>query len=1153
MLRRCVCLLAVLVFGSVLLIAQTETGQITGVVKDSTGAVVPGATITAKSLTTGATRTVTSSADGNYAIPALKPAPYTVVVEATGFKKFERKVDVAVSANVDVSPDLTISGSSEVVEVNGGANVATVNIENQTVSSTVDSIALNQLPTSPEHDPYKLVQLSANVNEDTASKRGAGYSINGQRSSSTSILLDGAENVNYFDATVGQKIPLDAVQEFSVLTNNFGAEFGRASGGVVNVVSKSGTNEFHGSAYEYNRVSKLSSNTAYNNSQDDPKNVFTRNNFGFSLGGPIKKDKIFFFHNFEWLRVRSTATMPAVVLDPSSYGQLATNSYNYFAKYGKLKSGNQLKAQAPCDAGSSLTCDLVNYQTSADEGGGLPQNTWNQVSKVDWMANSKTTVGFRYASYRENDFAGTVNNSPYVGYDTAEKQMNHNFTTNVSRVITPNIVNATKFVYSRLEEMQPMGTAPVSPTLYTATSGLPTIAGLNSDQPLQFPGYYATSPGSALPFGGPQNLYQLFNDLSITKGRHNIKVGGQYVHIRDNRTFGAFQNAVEYLAPSSETALSDALTNLTNGNIYQYQGAMYPQGKYPCSVNIATGNLDVTPDCTLNLPISQPAFNRNFRYNDLAFYGQDSWKITPRLTVNGGLRWEYYGVQHNADKSLDSNFVMGAGANIYEQIRNGQVQLSKNGGKFWNPYYGGFGPRVGFAWDVFGNGKTSVSGGYSINYERNFGNVTFNAIQNPPNYGVIQVFSNANNTLPVYTDNAGPLSGSGTAPFSPTTLRAIDQHMKPAYAQTWNFGVEQEVAKNAVATVRYTGSHSLRLYDVSNINPDQVGGYLAQSAYQAGANCANAWDPSCTRINTQYGDIAYRSDHGVSFYNALILGLRANNLKNTGLTVNANYTWSHSLDTLSSTFTDAAGGQANWYAFGYVDPFNTRLNYGNSDFDIRHRMVVSANWQVPYFNNAQNKIVRNVAGGWTVGTIWNIRSGAPFSLYDCSNATTTFCPLYQGYAGMNGHVSGLSGLTLKTDPALVQNDPSQPNYNPLGLVNMGGSLGYPDCAGLYHTNCAYTKDGGAYPHRNQFFGPKYWNADLQLQKEMKIRERYRVELRGEFYNVLNHKNHYMQFSNLDVTSLSSNVVPAETGGIYGFAGQPTDERRNIQLGVHVQF
>ncbi len=223
--------------------------------------------------------------------------------------------------------------------------------------------------------------------------------------------------------------------------------------------------------------------------------------------------------------------------------------------------------------------------------------------------------------------------------------------------------------------------------------------------------------------------------------------------------------------------------NLVNtGDAYLFEGAINPQGEYPCYRDPTTGHYIQTAACTLTTPVGSPSFSRNYRYNDGAAYIQDTYKATPRLTINGGVRWEYYGVQHNANSNLDSNFVMGPGADPWDRIRNGQVELVENGGYFWKPNYGNFGPRTGFAWDPTGSGKTSIRGGYSLSFERNFGNVTYNAIQNPPNFGVVSIQGEGADVvnLPIYTSNAGPLAGSGVAEAFPgVSLRAINQNVKP--------------------------------------------------------------------------------------------------------------------------------------------------------------------------------------------------------------------------------------------------------------------------------------------------------------------------------------------------------------------------------------
>jgi outer membrane receptor protein involved in Fe transport len=1119
--------------------AQTETGQISGTVTDSTGALVSGAKVTIKSVNTGFTREAVTNASGLYTIPSLRPDTYGVSIEAKGFQNYARRVEVAVGSLNEVSAQLVVGAASTTVEVSALNESVTVNTESQTLSQIITADDLKNLPTDQDRDPYALVGASGNVSFDMNSGRGTGYAINGQRSASTSILLDGAENVDLFTASLGQKVPLDSLQEFSVMTNNFTAEFGRASGGVVNVVTKSGSNQFHGSAYEFNRVSALSSNTYQNDATQTKKGVFTRNNFGFSFGGPIKKDKLFFFDNLEWIRVRSGSPQFLTIVDPASYSLLGAASQAYLTQFGKLAPGVRTTSTQPCSInspGSTLTCDIVSFIVPSNAGGGNPQNTWDEVAKIDFNLSNKTTITGRYAGYHELDFAGVVNSSPFAGYNTGQNQFDQNFTFSINHVFSANFVDTAKVIYNRLNgPVQGLAGAPIGPTLYTAGS-VPAVGGFT----LAFPGYSQLTPGNAIPFGGPQNLYQFYDDLSFTKGKHQFKAGVQFIHIRDNRVFGAFQNAVEILGTNLDTGLA----NLISGNIFQFEGAISPQGEFPCYRDPTTGAAIVTAACTLNLPVGPPAFNRNYRYNDFAAYGQDSWKLTPRFTLNLGLRWEYYGVQHNANTALDSNFVLGTGNTIFDQIRNGSVKLAKDGGVFWKPYYGGFGPRVGFAWDVFGDGKTSLRGGYSIGYERNFGNVTFNAIQNPPAYGVISLIAGTDiPSMPVYTDNAGPLAGSGVSkPFPAVSQRAINQNLKPAYAETWDLAIERQVTHNSIFSVAYSGAHDVHLYDISNINLGSTGG----TSWGA-ARFAN-------RLNLQYSSMNYRSDNGYSHYNALAVGWRAHNLLSKGITLSANYTWSHSLDNLSSTFSD---GTASLYGLGYLDPFNPKLNYGNSDFDIRHRFRFDGSWELPWMKSGGNGIARAVLGGWGMGGTLNLQSGQPFTIYDCFNFNGQNCPQWVPAAGVANTGSSVPAGSPNTFNYLaLPNAPCDPSlgYNPGSIcaINEGVSLGLPNCTGLFHSGCTYTTNGQAYPGRNQFYGPKFWNVSTNFFKNFKLTERFQLQFRAEMYNIFNHSNYYVNTGNLDTSALITSIQ-TERGGPGGSAGSPTDERRNIQLGLRLSF
>src|ERR1700722_20197314 len=330
-------LTAIPVFG------QAEAGSISGTVKDPSGAVIPGATIKIKNLATGAERSSKSGNTGEYLIPAVTPGRYQVDVTNEKFQTYRTHEEVTVGGAPTVDAQLTLGPSSAVVEVVGGA-ATEVNTQTQELSQLIDSQQLAQLP-SLTRNPYDFVAISGNVsNGDSTSNgemagqelasRGVGFAINGQRESGTEILLDGVENVSVFGASIGENIPLDGVQEYSVITNNFAAEYGRASGGVVNVTTKAGTNGFHGSAWEFNRLAAYTANTYNNVANDLPKGGYTRNQFGFQVGGPIIKNKLFVSESTEWTRVRSSSVQTEEVFDPSFLSLLPANAQSYFSSYG---------------------------------------------------------------------------------------------------------------------------------------------------------------------------------------------------------------------------------------------------------------------------------------------------------------------------------------------------------------------------------------------------------------------------------------------------------------------------------------------------------------------------------------------------------------------------------------------------------------------------------------------------------------------------------------------------------------------------------------------------------------------------------------------------------------------------------------------------
>ena len=1154
--------------------AQADLGTLSGIVTDASGATIANATVTVTNIATGAVRTSKTNSKGEYTVTQLNPADYNVSITGTGFGTTEEKVTISVGGSASFSPKLAVAGSKTEVIVSAD-DTTSVQLEKSEVSTVIETEQIADLPVV-DRNPYSLVSLSGNLSgQITGGDRGVGFEIGGARSASVDILLDGAENTDLYAVGVGQPIPFDATQEFSVVVANQGPEYGRASGGAVNVSSKSGTNAFHGDVYEYNRISTFASDGFSNNALyadgdlSNPKSRYTRNQFGYFIGGPIKKDKLFFSSATEWTRIRSEATVISEVALPGLLALSNVNTQNFFSTYGSnlahpvngrtytglgvqneglwagqanyatipstttpgdistiaaAETGAVATAAAPIKdctdpriANAPIcTTDLfgtVVYQNPGDSGGGLPQNQWNNFNRVDWTVSDKTSVFFRYLQLNNDTFPGTNNTSPYAGYDTGSTQKNYNAMASITHSFSSTLASNTKLLATRFNNLQPLGTVPVSPTLYANSGGAVT---LGSGQ-IYFPGYLATSPGNAIPFGGPQNFIQVGEDITWTKGRHSIKIGGEFLNVKDNRVFGAYENAVDALV---ETGNQGALINFINGNVGYTQVALNPNGAYPCIRDVTTGAYNVTPSCLINLPASQPNFSRSNRYQDGALYVGDTYKVSPRLTLDAGVRWEIYGPQHSQRESYDANFFPGTGGNEFENIRNGQVltrETSPNH-RLWNLNLKQVGPRIGFAFDPAGDGKTSIRAGYSLSYERNFNNVTFNVIQNPPNYAVVALLE----TDPISTNNLGAFgTGTGSVKLPNTTLRSVDPNIKPAYSQNWSMSIQRQLDPSTLASITYIGSRGVHNYSISNYN-----------RFGSGANYLG--DPTATRLNLQYGNINARGADGDSYYESVNVGLRTNNLHHTGLNATVNYTLAHSLDNTSSTFSDGNNVDGGGLVLGYLDPFNHALDHGNSDFDQRHRVTAGVSYNLPFFQKS-NGLLKSTLGGWVLGTTFNAGTGNPYTIYDCANVATV-CPRASFVAGSapakNKNLVDISALygpntySYQTLPAYVD---ANGNLNTAAYREQTNPITGTNDTPIVGTNPAYDGFVTGMDSRNKYYGPGTWGEDAKLSKSVKVHERYGLELSATFINVFNHANSYLNLAGTNDVSSYQDTLAYKSG------------------------
>jgi hypothetical protein len=1104
---------------------QTFTGSVFGRIVDEQQKTVPGATVTLRSLEREFERHTTANAQGGYAFDLVPPGRFTLVGEFTGFAATSASLEVVVATPVRADLILRIQPVREELKVLGESGIA-VQAENAGLGRVISPHELTELPSFGRslYDFIALVPGAASSNDGI----GVGYAVNGGRSQSANYLLDGTESNDIFMSAPAMEVPLDSVQEFNVQTNHFSAEYGRNSGFTANIITKSGTKDFHGSLYDYLLNSAFAANSFDNNANGFPRAVFNSNQFGGTGGGPILRSKLFFFASTEAILVRSSGANSFYVPTPALLAISSPGTQAIFARFplpANLSSTNVRQLTlcpfaASCNllTGSGFVTIPAFAFTSRvgpqDSGAGPPQNTILATGRLDWIPESRTQAFLRYAIENKDEFA--IVSQPYSEeLDQPNYGHNQNVALNLIHIWSPRFASESRVSYARVTgDPDRLG----GDTYPVPAPPLPSFSILNQSVSL---------PGGTYGGYGPTNTYQFFQSGTYSRGKHTLRFGGQFEELRQNYSFGV-------AGQIADAQFQDAQAFI-NGILYLYSIALNPKGHYPGDY--------VEP------PFGPPSFTRHYRYNEPALFITDTWKVTPRLTLTPGLRWEYFGVFHSpgAEHSLDSNFYPGPGSNVFDRIANGQLLLTIDAtgdlkGRFYAPDYKNFAPRLGLAYDLFGDGKTVIRAGAGIFYDRRVGWELFRAYQNPPSYSFAQLTDIA--VTPALVTNQYAAFPNAPVQLSTSLTNDPDTHLGTAYSSSWNATLEHEFANTLVVGASYLGSSGSRLYSINNVNRVGSAG-LVDPACIVTRIASDGITPigpdytNCPRLNPNIKNIGLRTNGGHSSYHALQLRLDSRPISRLGLEFGANYTWSHSIDNRSvsgiSTSIAETGG-------GYLDAFDPSLDRGSSDFDIRHRFAAHFIWEVPWGAGAQNWTARHIVHGWEFNGLLAYQSGQPFTLGDSGTPDTTGERTRPRLTGPVPHVGPLVPDSLSPNSYL---------YLPLNQV-------YDPVSGSCIANaapfaCEISVNGpfnGTLP-RNTFRQPGLFFFNTAVIKNFPLpREGTRLQFRAEFYNLFNHPNLYVNVGSADVntpsfTNSSNLYIPGVTASFH--------DNRQIVLAVKFLF
>ena len=1183
-LRLSIVLTAILIFLVIPAFAQLPTATILGVAKDSSGGVLPNVTVTVKNVDTGLTRTVKTSDDGEFRVPELPVGRYEVKGEHAGFKIVTRQgITLEVTQQAVINLDFQVGSTDQQVVVTEEAPM--VNTQDATLGGTVNETKMTELPLNGRnYIDLALYQPGVNPDKNQNNQGGTSFSVNGAPPRSNNFTLDGAVLQNMLGRSPvagnsGDALGLDGIKEFQIVAGTFQAEYGLAMGSQLVAVSKGGTNQWHGDAFEYLRNDAFDANTFFNNQQGVSKAPLRKNQFGGAFGGPIKKDKTFFYAVYEGIRETQGVPINNPVPSAGCHPVTATAANNYGAgtmiwngdgtqPAGTIgpcpdmgpnpndKQGQPLlpfvETLSPYTAPLLALVPLPN-PGSVFSGGNPPSQVFNDHNSLgenygqirfDQTISDKDSFFARYTidNAIQNETVGD-----YSYFREAPVARNQWITLAENHIFSPMVFNAVRISYSR-----------TNGSVLEANVGLPGGTG-----PQLVPGFDTGVVDIGGPGGGNyaefgsvnaapvtfnrQNIYTLSDDVNWIRGKHAFKFGVLFNRFNEaSQATNSFNGQIIY------NAISDFL--IAN----------------PLQVEFA------------------PTFateNRDFIFNTYGLYGQDDWRVTQRLTLNLGLRYEFMNTPHelNGRQSRQIN-------DFTDPFTSGPV--------IQNNTLRNFSPRVGMAYDLFGNGKTAIRGGAGIYYD--MGNIgtalgqTANGslpfaglVDVNPGPGSAQIPSiqsweatlgtTANGfPLPIPDQVRNFYTPTAQGVFTPTF---IDYNWKSPYMIQYNASVQQQLPWNMSLGVAYVGNHGVHLPMVRDGNPIPPTSF--GPCGDPARVCVNGkvpfWDTSAsnyTNLNSHFGSDINIATAATSRYNALQVVLQKRT--SHGLELEAAYT--------RSRVTDETQGQSNVQdcitSGGLLGtyPLNTSVDRGPACFDILNNWEINVLYHFPDPVKS-NGFLSKVTNGWFMSSIVSIQSGQPFSPTIGVNRSNS--GVLQGGQGDRPNINTAALLAAYPCTSTPGHPATGPDTNPCAYVPevynpktvitgdpnnwVNGAMFSlpPNCTGPGLTGCSDTIGQLGTALRNSLIGPAERNWDFSLVKDTKLGflgEAGNVEFRAEFFNVINHPNFSGQHFNTQIFSGpspgsgSSDPTPfleMPSGG--RVTAEVQDGQREIQLALRFEF